>query len=333
MKRAGNLYPSIADRDNLHEAFCKAAKGKRKRPDVVEFQRNYYDNIETMLLQLRACEPDIGHYRYFTVRDPKVRRICAASFPERVLHHAVMNVCEPVLEKYAIFDSYACRKEKGPQRAVKRARKFSRKHPWYLQLDIRKYFDSIDHFTAMKLLCRRIKDDDVLILFQKILDTYYTVPGKGMPIGNLISQHLANFYLGPFDHWVKEELKIKGYLRYMDDAVLFASRKDRLKELMPRIRDYLRENLRLELKMLHLNRCRCGITYLGYRVFPDRLWLSARSKRRFVRKFIAYEGKWVRGEWSTNELVRHMEPLFAFTKLADSSTFRKNVMQRHGVPY
>lgn len=333
MKRAKNLYPQIADYDNLACAFLKAVKGKRTRPDVIEFTRHFDANMGKLMNGLLNGKPDIGHYRFFQVRDPKARQICAAAFPERVLHHAIMNVCEPVLEKYAIFDSYACRKGKGPQAAVKRAQYFSGKFEWYLKLDIRKYFDSIDHTIMIRLLFRRIKDDDVLRLFWDIFQTYETLPGKGMPIGNLISQHLANFYLGRFDHRIKEERKVRGYLRYMDDFILFGKNKSDLKTEIPLIRDFLTKELELELKPIQLNRSVRGIPFLGYRVFPNRILLSPAGKRRFVRKFIAFERKWVKGEWSDDTLVRHMEPLFAYAKFADSSNFRKNVLERYGVPY
>ncbi len=333
MKRNDHLYESIMRYDNLRLAFEKARKGKRERPDVIEYARKLEFKIRKLQHELADREPDIGHYRFFTVRDPKIRRICAASFPERVLHHGVMNICEPVIDAYAIHDSYACRKGKGAQKGIKRAQKFSRGHDWYLKMDVRKYFDSIDHTVMMRLLGKRIKDDDLLYLFWRILETYHTAPGKGMPIGNLISQHLANFYLGCFDHWIKEERRIRGYLRYMDDFLLFGEAKQDLKKEILLIERFLAETLELELKPVQLNRCRKGIPFLGYRVFPDRIWLSARSKRRFIRKFIDYEAKWVNGEWTIETLTQHMEPLIEFTRFANASAFRGNVIERYGVPY
>ncbi len=333
MKRTNHLYPSIMRNDNLRLAFEKARKGKRHRPDVIAYTRNLAYNIRKLQHELVERDPDIGHYWFFVVRDPKIRQICAASFPERVLHHGIMNICEPMIDAYAIHDSYACRKEKGPQKAVKRAQKFSRHYDWYLKMDIRKYFDSIDHTIMMRLLGRRIKDDDLLYLFWHILETYHTIAGKGMPIGNLISQHLANFYLGYFDHWIKEHRRIHGYVRYMDDFLVFGGKKNDLKTEIPLIEQFLAENLELHLKPIQLNRCRKGIPFLGYRVFSDRIRLSGRSKSRFIRKFIAYEAKWMNGQWSIETLVRHMEPLIEFTKFADASAFRGNVIERYGVPY
>ena len=155
MKRIGNLYPVIAEPENLRLAFMKSTRGKCHKPDVIAYRAHLDKNLQTLRNQLLARDVDVGHYHFFTVHDPKERVICAASFPERVLHHAVMNICEPVLERFAIHDSYACRKDKGMHMAVHRAQTFTRRNPWYLKLDIQKYFDSIDHATTLELLARR----------------------------------------------------------------------------------------------------------------------------------------------------------------------------------
>ncbi len=334
MKRAGGLYMKIPERENLIRAFFKAAKGKRRKNEVMAFQADFDNQIRKLQHGIFNCNPDIGNYKYFQVFDPKPRNICAAAFPEQVLHHAVMNVCEPVLEAYAVFDSYACRKGKGQHKAIHRAQAFSNKYEWYLKLDVKKYFDSIDHMIALKLLCRRFKDKDLIILFARMLDAYHTQLGKGVPIGNLISQHLANFYLGGFDHYIKEVCRVKAYLRYMDDLLLFGRTKAELKFLTDEIRWHLKAELELELKEnIQLNRSRHGIPFLGFRIYPHAIRLSPRSKRRFVRKFIDFEKKWAEGVWDENELVRHMEPLFAFAQTADSLNFRRNVIQRFGAPF
>jgi hypothetical protein len=177
MKRAGNLYGRIAEPENLRLAFLKSIRGKRGKPDVIAYTANLDANLRQLREQLLAERVDAGHYHFFTVHDPKERVICAASFPERVLHHAIMNVCEPVLERYAIHDSYACRTGKGMHSAVLRAQDFTRRYAWYLKLDIRQYFASIDHGVVTALLERRIKDKAVLRLIGAILDTYSTAPG------------------------------------------------------------------------------------------------------------------------------------------------------------
>jgi retron-type reverse transcriptase len=162
MLREKCLYPKISETENLYEAFHKSARGRGTDGEVMAF-RNFLDaNIETLQNQLRNQQCSLGNYFFFTVRDPKVRRICASSFPERVLHHAIMNVCEETFESFHIHDSYACRKGKGNRKALARTRQFAHSYVWYLKLDIRKYFDSIDHEIALRLLKRRFKDAALL---------------------------------------------------------------------------------------------------------------------------------------------------------------------------
>jgi hypothetical protein len=165
MKRLNGLHQQIADPDNLRLAFCKAARGKQDRPEVMRFRANFDASIRKLHQQLLVGAPDIGHYRFFAVRDPKPRRICAASFTERVLHHAMMNICEPALNAFHIADTYACLPGRGQYKALERTVKFAGSSSWYLQLDIRHYFDSIDHETMLNLLARRFKDKLLLNLF------------------------------------------------------------------------------------------------------------------------------------------------------------------------
>ena len=332
MKRAGNLYGRICDTDNIRLAFYKASRRKHDRAEIIDFKRYFESNIRTIHDQLVRQKPDLGHYRLFKVHDPKPRVICAASFPERVLHHAVMNMCEPVFESYATYDSFACRKNKGTHRAVSRAKKYAGLHPWFLKMDIRKYFDSIDHDILLSMLSKRFKDKRLMTLFGQILASYHTLPSKGLPIGNLASQHLANFYLSGFDHWIKEDLKISGYVRYMDDFIVFGKDKNSLKSTLEHIRAYLKDNLALSLKdPILLNRCSHGIPFLGFRVSGKRILLLKKSGQRFVSKFRSYEKNFTSGRWTEAALVSHMIPLVGFTKIADADGFRRETIRRFGV--
>lgn len=290
MKRTGHLYDRIAEPENLREAFLRSVRGKRGKAEVIAYAARLNENLHLLREQLLARRVDVGHYRFFKVFEPKERAICAAAFPERVLHHAVMNVCEPVLERYAIHDSYACRKGKGMHAAVNRARDFTRRYQWYL---------------------------------------YATVPGKGLPIGNLLSQHLANFYLGHLDHWIKETLRVKGYVRYMDDFVLWAADKETLRNQLSSVRCFLAEKLGLELNAsIQLNRSARGVPFLGYRVFPHRLALGSHARRRFARKLRGFEQAWSDGRWSESELARHMEALLSYVRFADSLELRRDLVNR-----
>ncbi len=332
MKRVGSLLARMAEPENLRQAFLKAARGKRGKADCREFQSRLDENLAALRAELLAGRVRVGDYHLFTIFDPKERTICAASFGQRVLHHAVMAVCEPVLERASVFDSYACRKGKGRLVAVERARGYARRHEWFLKMDVRKYFDSIHHATLAGLLARKFKDRPVLALFGKIIGSYETAPGRGLPIGNLTSQHFANYYLAPLDRFIKERLGRRAYVRYMDDFVVWGSRREELNEVRARVRGFLAEELKLELKAEPcLNRTALGMDFLGYRLFPERMRLARRSKVRFARKFRGYERAFLEGEWGEAELQRRIQALLAFVRPADSAAFRRHVLARFGV--
>jgi len=160
MKRAGKLFDDIADMENLRLAFWKVSRGKQEKKEIIEFRSNLGLNLKILRKELLSNTVTLGNYHYFTIYDPKERLICAASFPERVIHHAVMNICEPVFERFLISDTYACRKNKGTYKAIQRAVNFTRKNKFYLKLDIRKYFDSISHDILLNLF--------LLLLFRRI---------------------------------------------------------------------------------------------------------------------------------------------------------------------
>ncbi len=332
MKRVGGLMPLIAEPDNLREAFLKAARGKHGKADCRTFQSRLDENLETLRQELLAGEVRVGDYHRFTIFGPKERTICAASFGQRVLHHAVMAVCEPVLERAAVFDSYACRKGKGRLAAVERARGYARRHEWFLKMDVRKYFDSIHHETLAGLLGRKFKDRPVLALFGKIIGSYETAPGRGLPIGNLTSQHFANYYLAPLDRFIKERLGRRAYVRYMDDFVVWGSRREELSDVRAQVHGFLAERLKLELKAEPvLNRTAVGMDFLGYRLFPDRMRLARRSKVRFARKFRGYERAFLEGDWGEAQLQQRVQALLAFVMPTDSAAFRRHVLERFGV--
>lgn len=202
MKRVGHLLARIAEPDNLREAYLRAARGKRDRRDVIEFGCGLEERLREMRDQLLEGTVPLGGYRQFTVHDPKDRVITVAPFAQRVLHHAVMGVCEPYFERRLIDHCYACRKGKGRLAALETARRHCRRLPYFLKLDIRKYFDSVDHSRLVCDLHRLSKDTALLRLLEGIVNSFETAPGCGLPIGNLTSQHFANLYLGPLDRHV-----------------------------------------------------------------------------------------------------------------------------------
>jgi retron-type reverse transcriptase len=189
--------------------------------------------------------------RIFRIREPKVREIGASDFRDRVVHHAVCNVIEPILERGYIHHSYACRVGKGTHRAVRQAQIFGRKNRYYLKCDIKHYFASIDRDILKEIIVRKLKDPDLIWLLNTIIDRAPSdQPEKGIPIGSLTSQHFANLYLDRLDHYIKDYLRVKSYLRYMDDFILFCDEKTDLHSLHISIRNFLHDELELELKCI-----------------------------------------------------------------------------------
>lgn len=204
MKRVGHLMEKVAEPDNLREAYLRATRGKRDRRDVIEFSRGLEGRLQVMRGQLLDETVPLGGYRQFMVHDPKERVITVAPFTQRVLHHAIMGVCEPYFERRLIDHTYACRKGKGRLAALETARRHCRKFPYFLKLDIRKYFDSVGHDCLIGQLHRVFKDAALLRLLEGIVRSFETAPGCGLPIGNLTSQHFANLYLGLLDRLLAE---------------------------------------------------------------------------------------------------------------------------------
>lgn len=254
--------------------------------------------------------------------------ICAASFPERVLHHAIMNVCHPVFESFQIYDSYATRPGKGQYAALDRAKHYNKQYRWFCKLDVRKYFDSINHEILLQKLQHKFKDKVLLKLFSRIISSYELQPGVGIPIGNLTSQYFANFYLAFADHFIKEKLQVQAYVRYMDDMVLWDNQKDRLIENMQLFNCYLESELKLVLKPPCIHESKKGLPFLGYVLYGDHIRLNRLSKKRLVNKFNQYCKNYDNNFWTQKDYANHTMPLFAFAHYADTYTLCQTVLKK-----
>jgi RNA-directed DNA polymerase len=326
MKRQGLLIEKIADLGNLQLAYYKAKKEKSGKTEVFEYGKRLQDNLLNLQRQIVSGNVETGNYRYFTIYDPKKRLICAAPFEQRILHHSLMNICHPVLEKAQIFDSYASRVGKGTYAALNKAKQFTKRYQWFLKLDFRKFFDSLDHTELKKQLSRLFKDFKLLNIFANIIDGYYVSKNRGVPIGNLTSQYFANHYLSSADHYVKETLKIRAYVRYMDDIVLWHNDRKLLIKAGLQLKRYSENKLKLELKLFCINSSEHGLPFLGYLLYPDKIRLAHRSRIRFIKKIKVYNNKLDSGLWTQKEYQNRVSPLIAFTEFANAVEFRKKII-------
>ena len=283
MKRLGGVYDAIWHWDNLRLAFWRAAKAARSGQAVRKFEASLEKNLQILQNDLQNEQVTSSGFTRFIIHDPKERMITAPSFRDRVLHHAIMNVCEPHFERWLVYDSYACRKGKGRLAALQRATKHAARHSWFLKLDIRKYFESIPHDRLLAALESKFKDRRLLALYAKLIDDgQYDRKGVGLPIGSLLSQHLANFYLNPVDRLCLEQLGVQGYVRYMDDFVLWSDDGPQLRRAWLKLGCFVREDLGLELKSkAHMNRTEHGMDFCGFRILPGWRVLNRRSRRRW----------------------------------------------------
>lgn len=316
---------SIADLDNLYLAYYKASRGKHGKTDVSAFAKHIDENLQKIRRQFLLGDFDIGHYRYFSIFDPKKRLICAASFPERVMHHAVMNVCHPYFERNLIGDTYATRIGKGTYEAIGKAMKSMSRYQYVAKLDVRKYFDNISHEVLKAKLRKIFKDKALLSLFDAIIDSYSTIEGKGVPIGNLTSQYFANFYLSEMDHFAKEVLDIPVYLRYMDDIVLFGDDMEIVKSWLSML-DLMISPLELEFKPPIVVKTEVGVCFLGYKIRRHRITLNERSRNRLKQKLAIYDTMFENGIWNETEYNVHLRPLLAFAEKAYSKRLRRRLV-------
>ena len=226
---------------------------------------NLEDNLYRLSLQISSGDVQVGNYTYFKIYDPKLRTICAASFPERVLHHALMNVCHSVFERHFIYTTYATRPGKGVYAALNRAFDGINTCEYVGKFDVRHYFDTIDHQLLKEKIARLFKDKVLLKIFFAIIDSYSVADGKGLPIGNLTSQYFANYYLSSFDHWCKEVLKVREYVRYMDDLILIHHSKEYLEECWKILDTKLAEiELKIHPKKTNIHKVTDNTPFLGF---------------------------------------------------------------------
>ena len=278
-------------------------------------------------LERGSYEPD--PYRYFRIYEPKERIISVAPFRDRVVHHALIQVLEPIYEACFYHHSYATRKYKGTHRAIAQAQSWVRGYRYFFKADIEKYFDSIDHQVLMGLLEKKIKDRRVIDLLDRIISNG-GIGGKGLPIGNLSSQFLANVYLHPLDLFIKQGLRIRPYIRYMDDYVVFDPEKWVLKESKKQIEGFLAEKLLLAHKptACYFGQSRNGLSFLGARIFPSLIRIKPENLHRATRRMRRKQAAWLQGEISEEEYLASMNSYWAYLAGFDTLSLRRELVER-----
>ena len=302
MKREKNLYGKLCSWENIYLAARKARKRKRSKSDVQKFEYDLEENLMQIQAELKEGRFKPGKYRRFKVTEPKERDICAAPYKDRVVHHAIINIIEPLWEKEFYYHSYACRVGKGMHKAITVCQKYVRRNKYVLKCDIRKYFPSIDHEILKSILSRKIGDVKLLKLINLVIDDspeqdslavlfpgddLYTLMERkrGIPIGNLTSQFFANVYLNELDKFIKHNCKVRDYLRYMDDFLLFSDSKEELSKIRKELEEFL-NGLRLELhsRKTQIFPVKNGVKFLGFQIFRGRIRLQKENIRRFEKR-------------------------------------------------
>ena len=332
MKRSAVGLPELADWHNLASAFQAAARGKRGRGDVEAFRANLDHELASLQDGLLSGTLRPGPMRCFRIRDPKPRLIHAPGFRDRVLHHAVMAHVGPVLDRALVFDTYACRTGKGTLAAVQRASAHAARWPWFAQIDVRAYFASIDHAILLGLLGRKFKDPALLRLLADIIQAHEASPGRGLPIGTLTSQHLANFYLNGVDRLLLEDGRVRGFVRYMDDLAWWTEDRAAARAALDCARDYLADRLHLAVKHpVRVGRTRHGLTFCGFRILPSRTLLSRRRRQRYAALRQRAERAWQQGWIDGPGLQSAYASALALTLHADALSWRREQLRRRPV--
>lgn len=331
MKRVNNLYPLIYAEDNIELADKKARKCKRTRYGVRKHDQNKEIDNYALHLSLLNENYKTSEYTTYKIYEPKERIIFRLPYyPDRITHHAIMNIMEPIWTKIFTRDTYSCIKGRGIHALVKKLQSDLRKDPngtmYCAKMDIRKFYPSINHEILKSIVKKKIKDKSLLKLLFEIIDS-----ADGVPIGNYLSQFFANLYMAYFDHWVKEELKVRYYYRYADDIVLLSDDKNQLRNWVLAIKVYLTNVLELKLKdnyQIYPVESR-GIDFVGYVCYHDHTLLRKSIKLKLLGLVKAYSNNLI----SKQKLQLKMASYFGWLKYCDSKNLLKKIYQETNIWY
>lgn len=330
------VYKNIFDRtvslENLFSAWDKFKSDKQKKRDVQKFEWRLEENIFQLHRDLKYHRYKHGAYASFYIRDPKQRHIHKAIVRDRILHHAVFSVLNPIFEPTFISNSFSCRIDKGTHKGIdaldKTLRKISGngfKPCFALKCDIKKFFETVDHSILLNIIRKRIKDADAMRLLEKIIESFISqystlFKRRGLPIGNLTSQLFANIYLNELDQFIKHKLKVKYYIRYTDDFVIGAEDKLYLENIIEAIHSFLSDKLGLELhpNKVTIRKFHQGIDFLGYIVLPHHRLLRIKTRKRIFRKLRERINEYKIGTISERTLEQSLQSYLGVLSHADT---------------
>jgi len=344
------MYTQLHAWDNLLLAYRRAAKGKRGHANVAAFEYRLEDNLLALQDELQTQTYQPGAYTSFYVHEPKRRLISAAPFRDRVVHHALCNLIEPIFERSFVDGSYANRIGKGTHRALDQVQALARRYPYVLQCDVRQFFPSVDHAILRAALVKKLDDPDVLGLIDRIMssgtgilseeytmvyfagdDLFAINRPRGLPIGNLTSQFWANCYLNDFDHFVIRELRCPGYIRYVDDFLLFGTNKERLWDWKVALEERL-ARLRLTIHAgVHPQPVTEGTPFLGFRVFPQQRRLKRRKGIVYTRKLKRLLSAYRTSDVSFTQVDSSVRGWINHVRYGNTIGLRKRVFQQNKI--
>jgi retron-type reverse transcriptase len=338
MKTFNNLYSLIISQENLLYSWDRFKKGKRKKKDVGLFEYHLEQNLLELYRILKDKTYRHKPYSGFYISDPKVRHIHKATVRDRVVHHALFKMLNPLLEPTFISDSFSCRLGKGNHVGMKRLETMTRKvsknytHPCFvLKCDIKKFFDSVDHEILLHLLTKRISCPDTVWLLRDVIGSFSASESLfercGLPIGNLTSQLFANVYMNELDQFMKHELRVTYYARYTDDFVVVADSIEYLESILPPIADFLTEHLKIEMHpdKTSIRTLQSGVDFLGYVIRPHHRLMRTKTKLRIYRKFKEKVRAYKTGEIDETKLSASMQSFLGALSHADTHKARQEL--------
>ncbi len=331
MKRLNNIYPKIYDIKNIELADNKARKGKQNTYGVKIHDENRDLDNRILHLDLRNNDYHTSKYSTFKIHEPKERVIYRLPYyPDRITHHAIMNIMEPIWRKIFTRDTYSCIEGRGIHTLTKKLKQDLKKDregtTYCLKMDIKKFYPSIKHDVLKSILRKKIKDDFLLKLLDEIIDST-----DGVPIGNYLSQYFANLYLAYFDHWIKEELKVKYYYRYADDIVLLSDNKNKLRSWFLAMKIYLSNVLELKVKdnyQIFPVESR-GIDFVGYVFRHNYTKLRKSIKQNLLKLVNKYSNKKI----SYEEFTKSMNSYKGWLKHCDSKNLLRKIENKVKIKY